>query len=68
MSGHTATTLAYVRTSAGVVKVAPGQPLPEAVLDGEVDRLGAAGALEVTPPEKPAGRGRSGTGNQGNGS
>lgn len=68
MSGHTAITLAYVRTSAGVVKVEPGRPLPEAALDGEVERLAAAGALKGTPAEKPTIKGRSGAAGQDAGS
>lgn len=45
MSTHTATTLAYVRTSAGVVQVNPEDGLPEDVPEAEVERLTAAGAI-----------------------
>lgn len=46
MATRTVTTLAYVRTSTGVVKVDPGSPLPGDLLEGEVERLGAVLAVE----------------------
>lgn len=64
MAGHSATTLAYVRTSAGVVKVEPEGTLPEGVSDGEVERLTAAGVIEpaAKQPEQDNGGNTSGAG------
>lgn len=45
MKGYTATTLAYVRTSAGVVKVAAGGHVPVDALPDEVTRLAGAGSI-----------------------
>lgn len=52
MAEHDATTLTFVRTPGGVVKVPAGQRVPEDVLPGELDRLVRAGAVrEVEAPE-----------------
>lgn len=52
MAEHDATTLTFVRTPGGVVKVPAGQRVPEDVLPGELHRLLRAGALrEVEAPE-----------------
>lgn len=51
MSNHTATTLAYVRTSAGVVRVDPDGVLPADVDAAELQRLVDAGTVvEVETP------------------
>ncbi len=51
MSNHTATTLAYVRTSAGVVRVDPDGVLPDDVDAAELQRLVDAGTVvEVDTP------------------
>lgn len=52
MDRHTATTLAYVRTSAGVIKVNPEGTLPEGVSETDVERLTAAGVI-VPAKEQP---------------
>lgn len=52
MAEHDATTLTFVRTPGGVVKVPAGQRVPEDVLPGELHRLLRAGAVrEVEAPE-----------------
>lgn len=52
MVEHDATTLTFVRTPGGVVKVPAGQRVPEDVLPGELHRLLRAGAVrEVEAPE-----------------
>lgn len=53
MSSHTATTLAFVRTSAGVVRVDVDDDLPEGVDDSELQRL-VAGGVVVETAEEPA--------------
>lgn len=51
MSNHTATTLAYVRTSGGVVRVDPDGVLPDDVDAVELQRLVDAGTVvEVETP------------------
>lgn len=45
MAGHDATTLTFVRTPAGVVKVPAGQRVPHDVLPGELDRLLRSGSV-----------------------
>lgn len=51
MSNHTATTLAYVRTSAGVVRVDPDGVLPDDIDAAELQRLVDAGTVvEVETP------------------
>lgn len=45
MSGHTATTLAFVRTDAGVVRVDPKGNVPDGALVEHVAQLLAAGVL-----------------------
>lgn len=51
MAEHDATTLTFVRTQAGVVKVPAGQRVPHDALPGEIDRLLAAGTVtEVAEP------------------
>lgn len=45
MAEHDATTLTFVRTPAGVVKVPAGQPVPHDVLPGELDRLLRSGSV-----------------------
>jgi hypothetical protein len=49
MSGYTVTTLAYVRTAAGVVKVPAGEPVPHDVLPSEVLRLVIADVVVDAP-------------------
>ena len=62
MSTHTATTLAYVRTSAGVVQVDPDGVLPDDVDDAEVQRLVAAGVVKKAAEPKPSGDQSNGRG------
>jgi hypothetical protein len=51
MADHDTTTLVFVRTDSGVVKVPAGQRVPHDVLPGELDRLLAAGSVtEVAEP------------------
>ena len=51
MASHDTTTLVFVRTDSGVVKVPAGQRVPYDVLPGELDRLLAAGSVtEVAEP------------------
>lgn len=51
MASHDTTTLVFVRTGSGVVKVPAGQRVPHDVLPGELDRLLAAGSVtEVAEP------------------
>lgn len=45
MAKHDATTLTFVRTPAGVVKVLAGQRVPHDVLPGELDRLLRSGSV-----------------------
>lgn len=45
MAEHDATTLTFVRTPAGVVKVPAGQRVPHDVLPGELDRLLRTGSV-----------------------
>ena len=45
MAEHDATTLTFVRTPGGVVKVPAGQRVPHDVLPGEVDRLLRTGSV-----------------------
>lgn len=64
MAEHTARTLVYARTPGGVVSVSAGQGVPEDVLPGELDRLLAVGAVEVTlggPTPPPPGLEATGT-------
>lgn len=58
MSGHTATTLAFVRTSAGVVQVDPEGTIPDDVEETELQRLVDGGvAVEAKPkPAPPTGQ------------
>lgn len=60
MNGHTATTLTYVRTSAGVVKVGPGERVPSDALPDEITRLAASGVLAPVPADGESSR-RPGT-------
>lgn len=59
MAEHDATTLTFVRTPAGVVKVPAGQRVPCDALPGELNRLTRAGAVreveadEAPPPPAP---------------
>lgn len=64
MSVHTATTLAYVRTSAGVVKIDPEGTIPDDVDDAQLQRLVGAGvvaeiaAADPVPAPPASGKGR----------
>lgn len=53
MAEHDATTLAFVRTPAGVVKVPAGQRVPHDALPGELDRLARAGAVREVEADEP---------------
>jgi hypothetical protein len=68
MSGHTTTTLAFVRTAAGVVKVPAGGPIPQDVLPSEVLRLTVAGVLvdAAEPDGGEGGEGRDDNPDEGN--
>lgn len=46
---HTTTTLCYVRTTDGVVKVGAGERVPQDALPDALDRLLAAGAIAQSP-------------------
>lgn len=54
MTAHTTTTPAYVRTAAGVVKVAAGECVPCDALPSEVERLLNAGVIVEAAPEAPS--------------
>lgn len=49
---HIATTLAYVRTPSGVVRVVAGDHLPSDTEEADVQRLVAAGAATKTRTRK----------------
>lgn len=53
MAEHDATTLTFVRTPAGVVKVPAGQRVPHDALPGELDRLTRAGAVREVEADEP---------------
>ena len=61
MAEHDATTLTFVRTPAGVVKVPAGQRVPHDVLPGELHRLLRSGSvIEAADVQAGAGPGPEG--------
>jgi hypothetical protein len=58
-----ATTLAFVRTETGTVKLQEGDTVPDTALPEDVERLTAAGVLvEAVESKPPKGRGNQGQG------
>lgn len=53
MAEHDATTLTFVRTPGGVVKVPAGQRVPHDALPGELHRLLRAGAVREVKADEP---------------
>lgn len=65
MDRHTATTLAYVRTSAGVVQVDPEGTVPDGVDEAQLQRLVASGAVVKVPADDNGNSGQSRQGGRG---